>query len=305
MLAFMLKRLLLAALVALTVSVASFGLLFVTGDPAIAIAGETATNADIENVRRVFGFDRPIWVQYGAWVVKAVQGDFGTSVYFKLPVSRLIFDRLPVTLGLGLAAITFAVVIAIPLGVLAARHPNSWIDRLALTLSVLGQALPSFFFALLLIVLFSFIFPLLPPSGSDTWQHFVMPTIVLGYYAMPAFMRLTRTGMLDVLGADYIRTARAKGLRPGVVLFKHALRNAVIPVVSLAAVQLGFMLGGSVVVETVFALHGTGFLAWESINRHDLPTVQAILLVFSLIYILLTLVADLANAWLDPRIRVA
>ena len=189
-------------------------------------------------------------------------------------------------------------------GVAAAIRPNSLIDRLALFLSVMGQALPSFWFALMLIVFLSVNLRLLPTSGSDTWLHFVMPTVVLGYYAAPAIMRLTRTGMLEVLSTDYIRTARAKGLRPWVVLFKHALRNAIIPVVSLAAVQFGFMLGGSIVVETIFALHGAGFLAWESITRNDLPTVQGLILVFSLFYIVLTFFADLLNAWLDPRIRI-
>jgi peptide/nickel transport system permease protein len=169
---------------------------------------------------------------------------------------------------------------------------------------VCGQALPSFWFALLLIVGFAVTWPIFPITGSDTWMHFVLPTIVLGYYATPAIMRLTRTGMLEVLGSDYIRTARAKGLPPMVVLFKHALRNAIIPVVSLAAVQFGFMLGGSIVVESIFALHGAGYLAWESIGRHDLPVVQAIVLVFSMFYIVLTFLSDLLNAWLDPRIRV-
>ena len=165
--------------------------------------------------------------------------------------------------------------------------------------------MPSFWLALVLISIFSVSLGLLPVSGAESWRHFVLPTIVLGYYATPAVMRLTRAGMIDVLASDYIRTARAKGLSTGSVLFKHALRNAVIPVVSLAAVQFGFMLGGSVVIETVFALHGAGHLALESINRNDLPTVQALILVLSMIFILLTLAADLLNAWLDPRIRVA
>jgi peptide/nickel transport system permease protein len=164
--------------------------------------------------------------------------------------------------------------------------------------------MPSFWFALLLMFFFGVTLKVLPISGSDTWQHFVLPAIALGYYATPAIMRLTRSGMLEVLGSDYIRTARAKGLRPGSVLFKHALRNALAPVVALAAVQLGFMLGGSVVIETVFALHGLGYLAWESIAHNDFPVVQAIVLLISLFYIVLTLLADVANAWLDPRIRI-
>jgi len=305
MIAYAFKRSILAILVALTVSMISFSLLYISSDPAIAMAGETASDADIEAIRQLYGFDRPIVVQYLDWLKKAISGDLGKSYYFRTDVSHLIAERLPTTMTLGLCAIIFAIGLAVPLGVALAIRPNSIIDRVALFLSVMGQALPSFWFALILIVLFSVNLRWLPVSGSDTWLHFVMPTIVLGYYAAPAIMRLTRTGMLEVLSTDYIRTARAKGLRPPIVLFKHALRNAIIPVVSLAAVQFGFMLGGSIVVETIFALHGAGFLAWESITRNDLPTVQGLILAFSLFYIILTLIADLINAWLDPRIRIS
>jgi len=303
MLPFILKRLGLALLVALTVSFISFSLLFLSGDPAAALAGETASGEDVEAIRRLYGFDRPMLVQYGEWLVSAVQGDFGESYYFKLPVASLIAERLQVTMLLGVCGILFALLTAVPLGVAAAIRPNSLIDRVALFLSVAGQAMPSFWFGLILIVVFAIQLGWLPPSGAATWQHFIMPTIVLGYYAMPAIMRLTRAGMLDVLNSDFIRTARAKGAGEGRVLFKHALRNAIIPVVSLAAVQMGFMLGGSIVVESVFALHGAGFLAWESIARNDLPTVQALILVFSMFYIVFTFLADVLNAWLDPRMR--
>ena len=285
MLAFALKRLGLAVLVTFTVSVISFSLLHLSGDPAAAIAGENATAADIAAINRQFGFDRPLTVQYTDWLWKALHGDFGESYYFKMPVADLISDRLSITMLLGVCSISFALLTAVPLGVAAAVRPNSLIDRTALFLSVAGQAMPSFWFGLIMIVVFS------------------MPTVVLGYYAMPAIMRLTRAGMLEVLNADYIRTARAKGAGAGRVLFKHALRNAIVPVVSLSAVQMGFMLGGSIVVEAIFALHGAGYLAWESISRHDLPTVQALILIFSCFYILFTLLSDLANAWLDPRIR--
>jgi peptide/nickel transport system permease protein len=304
MLAFALKRLGLAALVMVTVSLVSFSLLRLSGDPAVAIAGEGATSATIEAIRAQYGFDRPLSIQYFQWLFGALQGDFGQSYYFRLPVADLIADRLSVTLLLGLCSIVFALVIAVPLGVAAAVRPNSIIDRTALFLSVAGQALPSFWFGLILIMVFSIQLGWLPPSGSESWRHFIMPTIVLGYYAMPAIMRLTRAGMLEVLKADYIRTARAKGAGAGRVLFKHALRNAIIPVVSLAAVQMGFMLGGSIVVESIFALHGAGYLAWESIGRKDLPTVQALILIFSSFYIVFTLLSDLVNAWLDPRMRV-
>ncbi len=303
MLPFILKRLGLAVLVALTVSFISFSLLFLSGDPAAALAGETASGEDIEAVRRLYGFDRPMLVQYGEWLWQAVQGNFGESYYFKLPVQSLIADRLSVTMTLGVCGITFALLTAVPLGVAAAIRPNSIIDRVALFLSVAGQAMPSFWFGLILIVLFAIQLGWLPPSGASSWRHYIMPTIVLGYYAMPAIMRLTRAGMLEVLNSDYIRTARAKGAGEMRVMFKHALRNAIIPVVSLAAVQMGFMLGGSIVVESVFALHGAGYLAWESIARNDLPTVQALILIFSMFYIVFNFLADVLNAWLDPRMR--
>ncbi|HEY9038002.1 MAG TPA: ABC transporter permease [Roseovarius sp.] len=303
MLPFILKRLGLALLVAFTVSFISFSLLFLSGDPAAALAGETASGEDIESLRRLYGFDRPMLVQYGDWLWQALQGNFGESYYFKLPVASLIADRLSVTMTLGVCGISFALLTAVPLGVVAAIRPNSIVDRVALFLSVAGQAMPSFWFGLILIVLFGIKLGWLPPSGASTWRHFIMPTVVLGYYAMPAIMRLTRAGMLEVLNSDYIRTARAKGASESRVMFKHALRNAIIPVVSLAAVQMGFMLGGSIVVESVFALHGAGYLAWESIARNDLPTVQALILIFSMFYIIFTFLADVLNAWLDPRMR--
>jgi peptide/nickel transport system permease protein len=305
MLAFTVKRLGVALLVALTVSLITFSMIYVSGDPAIAIAGEGARAEDIEAIRKFYGFDRPIHVQYFDWLHGALQGDFGRSYIMRAPVADVIFERLPVTMLLGAAAIAFALVLAIPLGVAAAVRPNSIVDRFALTVAVVGQAMPSFWFALTLVLWLGVYWRLLPITGSDSWQHFVMPAIALGYYVTPAVMRLTRAGVLEVLSSDYIRTARAKGLRPFKVLFKHALRNAIIPVVSLAAVQFGFMLGGSIVIETIFQINGLGYLAWESIQRKDLPTMQAIVLVLAVIYVFLTLIADLLNAFLDPRLRVA
>jgi len=302
---YILKRLGLAVAVALAVSMIAFLLLRLSGDPAIAIAGEGARAEDIEMVRKTYGFDRPLPVQYASWLGRTLSGDFGESIYFKQPAAPLILAKLEVTMALGLLSILFALAISVPLGVLAAVYRNSWIDRLCLALAVLGQALPNFFFALLLIMLFAITLHWLPVSGSDTWQHFVMPTIALGYYAAPAFMRLIRAGMIEVLDADYIRTARAKGLPARTVIFKHALRNAVVPVVALAAVQLGFLLGGSVVIETIFALDGLGYLAYQSITYKDFPVMQSIVLLLSVIYVVLTLASDIANAWLDPRIRVA
>jgi len=304
MLIYAIQRLSVALLVALTVSLLTFSMIYLSGDPAMALAGETATQADIENIRRVYGYDQPIYVQYFGWLSNALTGNLGQSHYLNSPVSEVIFSRLPVTMILGASALSFGLLLAIPLGVVAAMRPNTLIDRFALGLAVIGQALPSFWFALIMIFFFGVALRWLPITGSDSWLNFVMPSIALGYYITPAVMRLTRAGMIEVLSSDYIRTARAKGLRPSVVLFKHALRNAIIPVVSLAAVQFGFMLGGSIVIETIFAINGLGQLAWESILRADLPVMQAIVLVLSCIYIILTFVADLLNAFLDPRIRV-
>ena len=305
MLFYMFKRLALALLVALTVSILAYLLVFLSGDPALALAGEGARQADIDMVRKTYGLDRPLVVQYASWLWKLLHGQLGMSVYFKTEVGPLVFDKLKTTLLLGVYSLVVALLISVPLGVLAALYKNSWIDRSCLAVAVLGQALPNFFFALLLIMLFSISLHWLPVSGSDSWQHFVMPSIALGYYAAPAFMRLIRAGMIEVLEADYIRTARAKGLPPATVIFKHALRNAIVPVVALAAVQLGFLLGGSVVIETIFALDGLGYLAYQSITYKDFPVMQIIVLLLSVIYVLLTLASDIANAWLDPRIRVA
>ncbi len=308
MLQFTVRRLGVAILVALTVSWLSFGMVYLAGDPATALAGETATAADVENIRRIYGYDRPIVVQYFNWLGKALTGDLGRSHYLKADVSTVIWERLPTTMLLAACALTFALLLSIPLGVLAAIRPNSLIDRFALTLAVIGQAMPSFWFALTLILWLG-VYGIggfrLPITGSASWLNFVMPSLALGYYVTPAVMRLTRAGMLDVLSSDFVRTARAKGLRPGTVLFKHALRNAIIPVVSLAAVQFGFMLGGSIVIETIFSINGLGFLAWESIQRADLPMMQSLVLVFSIIYVIITFVADLLNAYIDPRIRAS
>ena len=195
MLAYLVKRLGLAVLVALTVSIIAYMLLYLSGDPALAIAGEGARQADIDLIRKTYGFDRPLIVQYGDWLLKLLRGDLGVSMYFKTDVAPLIFSKLSTTLLLAVYALTVALVISVPLGVLAAIYKNSWIDRLCLAVAVVGQSMPNFFFALILIMLFSISWRLLPVSGSGTWQHFVMPAITLGYYAAPAFMRLIRAGL--------------------------------------------------------------------------------------------------------------
>ena len=304
MLRFVLGRLLMLALVALTVSFIGFGLLRLSGDLAAVLAGETATTADIARVARQYGLDQPLYVQYLDWAGKALRGDLGTSLFTREPVIDLIMARIGVTITLAFSALGISLVFAVPLGVVAAMRKNTWLDRAVLTFSVLGQAIPSFWLGLLLIYLFGVTLRWLPISGSDTSAHFILPTITLALATMPALMRLTRTGMIDALASDYIRTAWAKGLLPLPVLFKHALRNAILPVVSLSAVLLGFLLGGSVIVESVFALNGIGLLAFDSIKRIDFPVVQSILVFLSFCYIFLTLLSDLINAKLDPRISL-
>ncbi|GAC1320023.1 MAG: ABC transporter permease [Collimonas sp.] len=303
MLIYILRRLMIALSVALTVSVVSFMLLHLSGDLATAIAGPEASAAQVEAIRMQYGLGRPLTAQFADWLWHAVRLDFGRSYYFQSSVMDLVAERLPITLKLGGIALLLAVFVAIPLGVLAAIFRDTWLDRLALLIAVIGQAMPSFWFGLTLIVIFAVGLHWLPVAGNTTWQHFVLPAIALGYYATPAMMRLTRAGMLDVLDSDYIRTARAKGLRESRVILKHALRNAVIPVVALAAVEMGFMLGGSVVIESVYSLQGLGQLAWDAISRNDYPVVQAVVLIIAVFYIALTFLADVINAVLDPRIR--
>ena len=299
------KRFGIALLVLFVVSVLTFTFTNVAVDPAIAIAGEGASDAQIERLRRDYGFDRPLYVQYGEWLSGTLAGDFGTSIRQRRPVVTMLVEKFPVTATVGSLALILAFVVAVPLGMAAALRPNSWIDRFALGFAVIGMAMPTFWFGLVLIIVFGVTLHWLPVSGTGTAAHFVMPAIALSYYSIPIIMRLTRAGMIDVMASDYIRTARAKGLLPRTVLFKHALRNAVIPVVAVAAVQFGHLLAGSVVVESVFALHGIGYMAWEALHAADLPVIQAVVVVLAGFYILLVFLSDLLNAFLDPRIRIA
>ncbi|MBW6399583.1 ABC transporter permease [Roseomonas sp. HJA6] len=305
MLRFFLRRFAVAVLVALTVLTLAFMLTRLSGDLAVSIAGPNATAEDVETVRRVYGLDRPLTVQYFDWLGNALRGDFGESYFFRDRVSNLIASRMPVTVTLGLVGLVLALVVSLPLGILAAVREGSWVDRLVGLFAMIGQAMPSFWLGLMLMVVFGLQLAWLPISGADTWEGFILPGVVLAFSAIPSLTRLTRSGMIEALASDYIRTARAKGLTRLSILVKHGFRNAAIPVVAIAAVQLGFMLGGSVVIETVFALHGVGYLAWESISKNDFPVVQAVVLVLALIYIGLTLLADLFNAVLDPRLRSA
>jgi peptide/nickel transport system permease protein len=303
MLSFLTRRLIVAFLVTATVMTLAFILTRLSGDLATSIAGPNATQADIEAIRKAYGLDRPVLTQFFDWVGRALTGDLGESYFFKARVSSLIAERMPVTLTLGLTGLVIALVVSLPLGILGAVRENTALDRCVQLVAVLGQAMPSFWLGLILMITLGLQLGWLPISGTGSWQHFVMPGIVLALSAIPALTRLTRAGMIQAMGSDYIRTARAKGLSRASILLKHALRNAAIPVVAIAAVQLGFMLGGSVVIEQVFALHGVGYLAWESIGKNDFPVVQAVVLVLAVIYVVLTMLADLMNAVLDPRLR--
>lgn len=301
---YVINRLFVALLVAIVVSIISFGLLRLSGDLARDLAGEDATEAQIAQVAEAYGLDRPLITQYFDWAGGVLSGDLGQSLFTNEPVLSMLLDTVGITAAMSLIALALALAIAIPVGVLAAVNANSWIDRLALMIVVFSKAMPNFWFALILIYFFGVILRWLPIAGTQSWLGYIMPVSVMALSVLPQLMRLTRGGMIEVLEADYVRTAWAKGLSPKRVFFKHALRNAVLPVVSMAAVSLGFMLGGSVIVESVFSINGIGALAYRSIQRIDFPVVQSILFFLSIAYVLLTLLADVINAQLDPRIRL-
>lgn len=304
MIRFLLRRVGVAISVLLAISALTFFLTNVAADPALALAGEGASAATVEQIRKQHGFDRPVVIRFAEWLRNAAVGDFGDSYQSRQPVVTLISQGITRTMTIGVLAILFAALLAIPLGVLAAVYANTWIDRGALAAAVIGQAVPSFWLGLMLIILFGVDLRWFPTSGYGTWAHLVLPVAVLGTAVTPGMMRLTRAGMREVLGSPFIRTCRAKGLSSRSILFKHALRNALIPVVALAAIQFGYLLGGSVIAETVFAIHGIGYMAWEAVILGDLPVIQAIVLIVATIYVSLMLFADLINALLDPRIRV-
>lgn len=304
MLRYILQRGMLALAVAFTVSLATFFLLNFASDPAYSIAGEDATPEVLAQIRETYGLDRPAFVRYMDWLGSVLQGDFGTSYYWNKPVAELVSDRAGATITLALSAVMVTIIIAIPLGAWAALRPNTLVDRFALTVAVSAQAVPNFWLGLIVIILFAVMMPIFPVSGDDSWRHFVLPAFVLGASSVPAVMRLTRTGLIDVMQSDYIRTARSKGYRGFTLLTRHALRNALLPVISVLAVQLGQKFGGSVITESIFAINGLGRLALESILGSDIPTVQMLIFVFALIFVAMNLLADILNAALDPRIRI-
>lgn len=305
MLAYVRDKAALSLVILVTVSLIGFALLRLSGDLAAALAGENASLDQINALRHELGLDRPLLVQYGDWLFRALRGDLGESFFTHEPVSAMFLDRIGVTAGMAGAALVVSLVVSLPLGVVSAMRPNSWIDRASSALALSGQAMPGFWLGLMLISFFGVTLRWLPISGSSTPAHFVLPVTVLAISAMPALTRLMRSGMMEVLEQDYIKMARSKGLPVATIMIRHSMRNAILPVVSLSAVQLGALLGGSVIVETVFAIDGIGMLTFRSIQRNDFPVVQAMLVFVSVCYVVLTLLADLLNAWLDPRLRVS
>ena len=289
--------------VALTLSFITFFLLNVAIDPAQAVAGEEAEALEIEQVRQQYGFDSPILIRYFEWFKDVLTGDLGVSYYWNKPVGSLLLERAPETITLALMSVLVTIFIAIPLGICAAINPNSVIDRMCLGVAVSFQAIPNFWLGLVMIIIFSVTFPIFPVSGDKTYFHFILPSIVLGASSVPPVMRLMRTGLLDVMEADYIRPARSNGFFGWKLILNHAMRNALLPVVSVLAVQLGHKFGGSVITESVFSINGLGRLALESILGADIPTVQILVFVFAFTFLILNLLADILNAYLDPRLR--
>ncbi|HTI53449.1 MAG TPA: ABC transporter permease [Verrucomicrobiae bacterium] len=299
----MVRRLGQAAIVALGVSLVAFALVHLSGDPVRLMVSTDAPPEQVETVRRALGFDRPLPEQFARWVGRAARGDLGISLRSNRPVGRLIAERFPATLELTAAALVIAVGLAVPAGIVSAVKRGSAIDRLAMVGSVAGQALPIFWLALLLIAFFGVRLRWFPVYGHGTWAHLVLPAVSLSTIVLGRLARLVRSSMLEVLGQDYVRTARAKGVGEVRVLTGHALKNAAIPIVTLLGLQFAQLLGGAVVTETIFAWPGIGRLVVEAIFNRDFPVVQGVVLVVSLIFVAVNLLVDLAYVALDPRIR--
>jgi peptide/nickel transport system permease protein len=274
-----------------------------TGDPAVLLVEPGASKADLEAIRSQLGLDRPIWVQYGTFVSSLVRGDLGQSFYYRTPVLELYLSRLPNSLLLAGAAMTLSLLIGIPTGIIAAVRVNRWWDSAGKIFALLGLSLPSFWVGLVMILFFSVYLGWLPSSGSGTVWHLIMPAFALGWYFAAAHMRLTRSSMLEVLGSEYVKLARIKGLPEALVIGKHAFKNALIPVLTLAGINLVIMVNVAVVVETVFAWPGIGRLLYEGISFRDFPVVQATVLLGGAMIVFVNLLVDVLYAVIDPRIR--
>lgn len=300
---FLISRLLQMIGVFLVISLVIFLLLIFTGDPIELLLPPAAGINQIEAMRRTLGLDQPWYVQYVRFVRSALRGDLGTSFYFHEPAGRLVLERLPASLELVFWTMLISTVIAIPLGVMAASRPNSWLDRGVLVGSLIGISAPTFWIGIVLIALFVVTLKWLPSSGRGGWEHLVLPVATLAFYRVALFLRLVRSGMLDVLGQDYIRTARAKGLYERVVFYRHALRNTLIPFVTIGGIQMGGLIAFAVVTEKIYAWPGMGRLLLISIERLDYPVVVAYAIVTAALFVVINLAVDVLYAMIDPRIR--
>jgi peptide/nickel transport system permease protein len=312
MLSFIFRRVLSTLPVMAIVALFVFSLLYIApGDPAAVIAGDQASPADIERIRQSLGLDRPFLVQFGSWVWRILHGDLGTSIFTNLPVGTMIAQRMGPTLSLMLVTLFMTIVIAVPLGVVAAWKAGSLIDRAIMTFAVLGFSLPVFVVGYVLAYVFALKFEWLPVQGytpltEGFWpwlQNLILPAVALGCVYIALIARITRAAMLEVLQQDYIRTARAKGLGQGGILFVHALKNAAVPIVTVVGIGIALLIGGAVVTESVFAIPGLGRLTIDAILRRDYPVIQGIVLLFSFVYVLVNLLVDLTYTLVDPRIR--
>ena len=319
----LISRLLQGLALVLAVVVLNFVLVHAApGDPVETIAGASGGMSPelMAELRAQYGLDKPLLVQLGVYLAKVVQGDLGFSYYFNLPVASLIGERLPATLLLVVSAVLLAFLIGTTLGVLSARKPNGLLSQCITVLSLVGFAAPIFWVGIMLVILFASVWPILPvagmrvidSSGGGSWadvidvaQHLVLPTITLSLVYLAQFSRLARSSMLDVLGSDFIRTARAKGLAERVVLYKHALRNALLPVVTVLGLQFGNVLAGAILVETVFNWPGLGRLAFDSVLRRDYPTILGVLLFSSIVVVVMNQITDLCYRLIDPRIKTS
>lgn len=300
------RRLLQAVVVLWGVSLIVFFLLrLAPSDPITLLLAETATPEQIAEARRELGFDRPVYIQYLIFMERALQGDLGRSLFYKEPALNVILRALPNTLLLGAISFTLSVAVAIPVGIISALRRDTIWDYLGVGMALLGQATPPYWLGIMLILLFSVNLRWLPTSGSFGPEYVILPAVTLAAVLMPIVTRLVRSGMLDVLHEDYVRTARAKGLRERIVVGKHALRNMLIPLVTVLGLQLTSLLGGAVIIEQVFAWPGVGRVAVNAISSRDYPIVQASVLVISTAFVMMNLFVDVLYAWLDPRIRVS
>ena len=304
MTAILLRRLARLVVVCFGVSLVTFLLMHLSGDPVAMILPE-ATDADRAVLRDTLGLNRPLFVQYGSFLVRALEGDFGQSLFHRSPALPLVFERIPTTLLLTLLALGFAVLIAIPAGILTAVKRYSWFDHVATVTVLLGQSMPVFWTGIMLMLLFAVTWKWLPASGWDTWQAMILPAFTLGTFQAPLFLRMSRSAMLEVLGLDYVRTARAKGLGEWGVITRHALKNAAIPIVTVIGLQFGVLLSGAVVTESVFAVPGTGRLILRAIGQLDFPVVQAGVMTLSLLIVAVNFIVDLVYIYLNPQVRIS